>query len=49
MDCNQPVTITFLLLKVSGVPLLEKKLMEEEEYREYAEKTSKFVPWFPDE
>ncbi len=44
-----PVTITFLLLKVSGVPLLEEKLMEEEEYREYAEKTSKFVPWFPDE
>ena len=42
-----PVLLTFLLLKVSGVPLLEEKLMESEEYREYAEKTSKFFPLPP--
>ena len=44
-----PVTITFLLLFVSGVPMLEEKMMEDPEYREYAERTSKFIPWFPEE
>ncbi len=44
-----PLLITFLLLKVSGVPLLEEELMKDEEYRNYAERTSKFVPWFPRE
>ncbi|NCC58340.1 MAG: DUF1295 domain-containing protein [Synergistales bacterium] len=45
-----PLTITFLLLKVSGIPMLEKKLMETQEgYAEYARRTSAFVPWFPRE
>jgi steroid 5-alpha reductase family enzyme len=43
-----PVLITFLLLRVSGVTLLEKDIGERRpEYREYAETTSAFVPWFP--
>jgi steroid 5-alpha reductase family enzyme len=43
-----PVVITFLLLKVSGVVLLEKDIVERRpEYREYQESTSAFIPWFP--
>jgi steroid 5-alpha reductase family enzyme len=43
-----PVLITFLLLRVSGVTLLEKDIVERRpEYREYIETTSAFVPWFP--
>ncbi|MCU0644240.1 MAG: DUF1295 domain-containing protein [bacterium] len=41
-----PVMITFLLLKVSGVPLLEKKYQDNPAYQEYASRTSRFVPWF---
>lgn len=42
-----PLTITFLLVFVSGVPLLEKAMKNRPGYTEYAEKTSVFVPWFP--
>jgi steroid 5-alpha reductase family enzyme len=42
-----PVVITFMLLKVSGVPMLEKKYAGNREFKEYARKTSVFVPWFP--
>lgn len=43
-----PIVITFLLLRVSGVTLLEKNLVgRKPEYREYMESTSAFVPWFP--
>ena len=42
-----PVMITFLLVKVSGVPLLEKKYHNNPAYQEYASRTSRFVPWFP--
>lgn len=43
-----PVVITFLLLRVSGVTLLEKDIVERRpEYREYLETTSAFIPWFP--
>lgn len=41
-----PITITFLLVFVSGVPLLEKSMKSIEGYDEYAKKTSIFVPWF---
>jgi len=44
-----PVTITFLLLFVSGVPLLEKKYKDHPEWAEYAKKTSKFIPMPPNE
>lgn len=42
-----PLTITYLLLFVSGVPMLEKKFEDSEEFQEYARVTSKFFPWFP--
>ena len=43
-----PITITYLLLYVSGVPLLEKHFADNPKFQEYAEKTNKFVPWFPE-
>jgi steroid 5-alpha reductase family enzyme len=43
-----PALMTLLLVRVSGVPLLEKKLAETRPgYREYIERTSSFMPWFP--
>jgi steroid 5-alpha reductase family enzyme len=40
--------MTFLLLKVSGVALLEKSLKAgKPEYNEYIKKTNSFLPWFP--
>jgi len=42
-----PAFITFLLLFVSGIPLLEKKYMKRPEFVEYAKRTSVFFPWFP--
>lgn len=43
-----PLLMTFLLLRVSGVRLLEKSLSTEKaEYREYQQTTSAFFPWFP--
>lgn len=43
-----PILMTTLLLRVSGVTLLEKTLREERPgYKEYVETTSEFIPWFP--
>jgi steroid 5-alpha reductase family enzyme len=43
-----PIVMTLLLLRVSGVTLLEKTLATTKPgYREYVESTSAFVPWFP--
>jgi len=43
-----PGLMTFLLMKVSGVALLEKKLRESSpEYREYVRRTNAFFPWAP--
>ncbi len=43
-----PLLMTVLLLRVSGVALLEKKLQETKPaYRDYAERTNAFFPWFP--
>lgn len=42
-----PVTITFMLLFVSGVPMLEKHYKDNPEFQAYAKKTSKFIPWIP--
>jgi steroid 5-alpha reductase family enzyme len=39
--------MTLLLLKVSGVGLLEKTLAKTKPgYKEYMETTSAFIPWF---
>lgn len=42
-----PVIMTLFLLRVSGVTLLEKTLETRPGYREYVERTSAFIPWFP--
>jgi steroid 5-alpha reductase family enzyme len=42
-----PITITVLILYVSGVPLLEERLKSREGYAEYIRKTNKFFPWRP--
>lgn len=42
-----PVAITFLLLFVSGVPLLERKYKDRKDFIEYSKKTNMFIPWFP--
>jgi len=43
-----PVLLTFMLLKVSGVAMLEKKYTGNAEYDEYIRKTSAFVPMPPE-
>ncbi|MFA6007519.1 MAG: DUF1295 domain-containing protein [Candidatus Shapirobacteria bacterium] len=40
-----PLTITFLILKVSGVPLLERKYEGNKEYENYKKRVSVFIPW----
>lgn len=40
-----PITITLLLLFVSGVPLLEKKYKDRPDFIIYANKTAKFFPF----
>ena len=43
-----PLTITFMLLKVSGITLLEKDIGERRPaYRDYVARTSPFLPWPP--
>ncbi len=42
-----PLTITYLILKVSGIPLLENKMIENKDFLEYKRKTSIFFPWWP--
>lgn len=42
-----PILMTLLLLYVSGVPLLEKKYKDREDFKAYTRRTNKFFPWFP--
>ena len=43
-----PALMTLLLMRVSGVTLLEKTLKDSKPgYKEYVESTSEFIPWFP--
>jgi steroid 5-alpha reductase family enzyme len=40
--------MTSLIIKVSGVALLEKSLKEQKpQYKDYIDRTSAFFPWFP--
>jgi len=41
-----PITITVLILFVSGVPLLEKQYAGRPDFEAYKQRTSIFVPWF---
>lgn len=40
-----PALITFLIIKVSGIPLLEEKYKDNIEYQKYASQTSILIPW----
>lgn len=43
-----PLVMTVLLLKVSGVALTERNIVERRpKYRQYIESTSAFLPWLP--
>jgi len=43
-----PIAITFLLVRVSGVRMLEKGLLDRKPgYADYVRRTSSFVPWPP--
>jgi len=42
-----PAYITFQIIKVSGVRLLDKHFEGNEEYQAYKRRTSSFIPWFP--
>jgi steroid 5-alpha reductase family enzyme len=42
-----PLLITFLILKVSGVPMLERAFKENPDYQAYAKRTSVFIPLPP--
>lgn len=41
-----PFVITYLLRFVSGVPLVEEKMMQDPAFQAYAKRTSAFLPWF---
>lgn len=41
------LTITFLILKVSGIPMLEKQFDDNPEFQEYKKHTSAFFPALP--
>jgi steroid 5-alpha reductase family enzyme len=42
-----PLTITYLILKVSGTPMLEKRFVDNPKYAEYIKQTSSFFPMPP--
>ncbi len=42
-----PLTITFLILKVSGIPMLEKRYAEDSAFQAYARRTNAFFPLPP--
>jgi steroid 5-alpha reductase family enzyme len=42
-----PILITWLLLRVSGVAMLERTMKLKPGYEDYMKSTNAFVPWFP--
>jgi steroid 5-alpha reductase family enzyme len=46
-----PVSILYLLLRVTGIPLTEEQSLRSKggAYRRYQQTTSAFVPWLPKE
>jgi steroid 5-alpha reductase family enzyme len=42
-----PLLITFLLLKISGIPLLEERYAGNLEFNTYKQHTNAFFPWLP--
>ncbi|WKZ30367.1 MAG: DUF1295 domain-containing protein [Candidatus Dojkabacteria bacterium] len=44
-----PIVLTYSLLFVTGIPLLEAKKKDNPEFKAYQKRTSAFIPWFPKE
>ena len=42
-----PLTISYIILFVSGVPMTEKFMEDNPAFAEYKRRTSAFIPWFP--
>jgi len=44
-----PISILYLLLKKTGVPMVEEQALKKkrEKYTTYQNSTSMFIPWFP--
>jgi steroid 5-alpha reductase family enzyme len=42
-----PLTISYLILKVSGIPMLERPFEGKPEWEEYKARTNAFFPWLP--
>ncbi len=42
-----PLTITLMLLYVSGIPAAEKQMAHIPEYEQYKKETPMLIPWFP--
>jgi steroid 5-alpha reductase family enzyme len=42
-----PITITILILYVSGIPMTEARYKGNAEFEEYKRRTNAFFPWFP--
>lgn len=42
-----PILMTWLLLRVSGVAMLERTMKYKPGYEEYMRRTSSFIPWIP--
>jgi steroid 5-alpha reductase family enzyme len=41
-----PLTITYLLLFVSGIPMTEKQFENNPEFQRYKQTTNALIPWF---
>ncbi len=42
-----PIIINYMIIKVSGVRLLNKRFEKDDKYADYRRRTSAFIPWFP--
>ena len=42
-----PILITYMIIKVSGVRLLNYRYRKDDKYADYKLRTSAFIPWFP--
>lgn len=42
-----PLIISYLILYISGIPILERRYIGNSEFEKYKQKTNTFFPWFP--
>ncbi|MFW9941554.1 MAG: DUF1295 domain-containing protein [Candidatus Thorarchaeota archaeon] len=42
-----PIFITYMIIKVSGIRLLNYRYRDDDKYADYKKRTSVFFPWFP--